>query len=71
MREKIHKLSAKYPRFGYRKIHDLLKEDTWHVGRDRVRLIRKQEELQVITKGKKKLLVGKSTTQLSKAEYPP
>jgi transposase InsO family protein len=70
LREKIHMLSLRFPRFGYRKIHDKLKEEGWQVGREKVRLIRKQEGLQVIRKKKKKRLLGKSTTQLSKAEYP-
>lgn len=69
VRKEIHRLSVRFPRFGYRKIHDKLKEDGWHVGREKVRLIRKQEGLQVIRKKKKKRLLGKSTTQLSKAEY--
>lgn len=70
LRERVHYLSEKYPRFGYRKIYDKLKEEDWAVGQERVRLIRKQEGLQVIRKQKKKRLLGKSTTQLSKAEYP-
>lgn len=70
LRAEIHRLSIQFPRFGYRKIHDKLKEDGWQVGRERVRLIRKQEGLQVIKKKKKKRLLGKSTTELSKAEYP-
>ncbi len=70
LRAEIHKLSTKYPRFGYRKIYEILQDNGWQVGREKVRLIRKQEGLQVITKKKKKQLLGKSTTQLSKAEYP-
>ena len=70
LREEIHRLSMRFPRFGYRKIHDKLREDGWQVGREKVRLIRKQEGLQVIRKKKKKRLLGKSTTLLSKAEYP-
>ncbi len=66
----IHFLSDKYPRFGYRKIYNKLKETGWKVGRERVRLIRRQEGLQVIRKQKKKRLLGKSTAQLSKAKYP-
>lgn len=68
--KEIHLLSEKYPRFGYRKIYDKLKEKGWSVGRERIRLIRKNEGLQVIRKVKKKRLLGKSTAQLSKAEYP-
>lgn len=70
LRKEIHRLSEKYPRFGYRKVYDKLKENGWAVGRERVRLIRQQEGLQVIKKQKKKRLLGRSTTQLSKAEYP-
>jgi len=70
LRREICLLSEKYPRYGYRKIFDKLKEAGWCVGRDRVRLIRKQEGLQVVKKQKKKRLLGRSTTQLSKAEYP-
>lgn len=70
LREEIHRLSERFPRFGYRKIHDKLKESRWVVGREQVRLIRKQEGLQVIKKQKKKRLLGKSTVQLSKAKYP-
>jgi putative transposase len=47
-----------------------LKEAGIAVGRERVRLIRKQEGLQVIKKQKKRRLLGKSTAQLGKAEYP-
>ena len=69
LREEIHRLSFHYPRFGYRKIYHKLKDSAWRVGRERVRLIRKQEGLQVIKKQKKKRLLGKSTTKLSKANY--
>lgn len=68
--KEIHFLSQKYPRFGYRKIFYLLRDDGWKVGRERVRSIRKQEGLQVIKKQKQKRVLGKSTTQLSKAKYP-
>jgi transposase InsO family protein len=70
LRAEIHRLSMKYPRLGYRKIHDLLRDKEWQVGRERVRLIRKQEGLQVIRKQKKKRVRGKSTIGLSKAKYP-
>lgn len=70
LRADIHRLSLSFPRFGYRKIYDKLKEEGWRVGKERVRLIRKMEGLQVIRKTKKKRLLGKSTTQLSHAEYP-
>jgi len=70
LKGEIYRLSNRYPRFGYRKIYDKLKESDWKVGREKVRLIRKQEGLQVIKKQKKRRLLGKSTTGLSKAKYP-
>lgn len=70
LRADIHRLPLRFPRFGYRKIYEKLKEEGWRVGKERVRLIRKMEGLQVVRKTKKKRLLGKSTTQLSKAEYP-
>jgi len=70
LRQEIRRLSERYPRFGYRKIFDKLKEYKWAVGKERVRLIRKQEGLQVVKKQKKRRLLGKSTVQLGKAKYP-
>lgn len=69
LRADSHRLSLRFPRFGYRKINTKLKEVGWQVGKERVRLIRKQEGLQVVRKKKKKRLLVKSTSQLSKAEY--
>jgi len=69
LRQRIHQLSEKYPRFGYRKIFDVLKSEGFSVSRERVRLIRKQEGLQVIKKQKKKRLLGRSTGKLHRAEY--
>jgi len=63
--QRIHQLSEKYPRFGYRKIFDLLKEEGFCVNRERVRLIRKQEGLQVIKKQKKKRLLGPQHSKTS------
>lgn len=63
-------LSYAYSRFGYRKIHTLLVNAGWAVSRETVRLTRKREGLQVQKKQPKKRLLGKSTTQLQKAQYP-
>lgn len=70
LRADIHRLSQRYPRFGYRKIYDKLRAEGWRVGKERVRLIRKQEGLQVIRKSRRKRLLGRSTTELRKATYP-
>lgn len=70
LRHRICELSNRYPRFGYRKIFDLLKREGVAVSRERVRLIRKQEGLQVIKKQKKRRAYGKSTTARCQAKYP-
>ena len=41
--ERIHRLSERYPRFGYRKIYALLKAEQRCVSREMVRRIRKHE----------------------------
>jgi putative transposase len=67
---RIHALSERYPRFGYRKIYHLLKAEGWRVSRERVRLIRKQEGLQVVKKPRKRRPLGVSTTAPTRAEHP-
>jgi len=37
----MHRLSERYPRFGYRKIYYLLQAERWGVNRETVRRIRK------------------------------
>ena len=41
-------LSQHYPCWGYRKIHALMKAEDSRIGRERVRLIRRREGLQVV-----------------------
>lgn len=66
----IARLSERYPRFGYRKIHRLLRDTGMRVNRETVRSIRKREGLQVLKKQHKKRLRGPSTPRLNRAEYP-
>mgnify|MGYP002528712098 CR=1 FL=1 len=67
---KIHELSERYPRFGYRKIFDRLKTSGWRVGREQVRLLRRREGLRVPQKAVKRRRPGTSTIDPHKAEYP-
>ena len=67
---RVYELTAQYPRFGYRKIHALLRAEGFGVGRDRLRLIRKREGLQVPKKQRKRRRPGKSTATESRAHYP-
>ena len=67
---RIQALSARYPRFGYRKINTLLKRDHWGVSRETVRRLRQREGLQVVKRIRKKRPVGVSTTAPTRAAYP-
>ena len=67
---RIHALSERYPRFGYRKIFALLKAEQWPVSRETVRRLRKCEGLQVVKKARKRRPGGPSTTTPTRAAYP-
>ena len=66
----VLRLSAEYPYFGYRKIYDLLRPTEIRISRERVRLIRRREGLQVIKKPKKRRLLGTTTQWVHRARYP-
>lgn len=67
---RVHELSERYPRYGYRKIHAILRAEGLRVGRDRLRLIRKREGLQVPPKQRKRRRQGKNTVEVDRALYP-
>lgn len=55
LREEIRRLSYKFPRFGYRRIHGILtKQMGWKINVKRVKRIRGEEGLQVRKKSKKR-----------------
>ena len=54
--ERVIALSEQQDRWGYRKVYDRMKLDGANIGRERVRLIRKCEGLQVRRKQGKKLI---------------
>lgn len=66
----VIRLSGAYPYFGYRKIYDLLRPTAIGISRERVRLIRRREGLQVIKKPKKRRLPGTTTQWVRRACYP-
>jgi putative transposase len=67
---KIHELSGRYPRFGYRKIFHCLRASGWRVGRERTRLLRRREGLRVPRKSPKRRRPGTSTIELEQAAFP-
>jgi putative transposase len=67
--QRVIKLSEQKERRGYRKVHDRMPLDGVKTGRERVRLIRKREGLQVRRKQVKKRYPG-TNEPLLKADYP-
>ncbi len=63
-------LSERYSCWGYRKIHDLLRGDGIRIGRERVRLIRRREGLQILRKPPKRRVLGTTTQWVYRARYP-
>ncbi len=62
-------LSQRYAYWGYRNIYDLMKEKQMAISRERVRLIRRREGLQVVRKRKKRRLLGQTTQWVHRACY--
>jgi transposase InsO family protein len=68
--QEVVRLSDKYRYWGYRKIYDLMKGKGMSVSRERVRLIRRREGLQVVRKRKKRRILGQTTQWVRRACYP-
>ena len=56
--KQMHELVRQHPRYGYRRVHALLKADGWRVGRRRVHRLWRREGLRVPQKQRKKRRVG-------------
>lgn len=65
---RVVSLSQQYPYWGYRKIYDLMKGEG--ISRERVRLIRRREGLQVVRKRRKRKVLGTTTQWVHRACYP-
>ena len=68
--QRVVSLSRQYPSWGYRKIYDLMKGEGYRIGRERVRLIRRREGLQVVRKRRKHKVLGMTTQWVHRAHYP-
>ena len=64
------RLSQQYPCWGYRKIYDLMKVEGHRISRERVRLIRCREGLQVVRQRRKRKVLGMTTQWVHRACYP-
>ncbi len=67
--QRVIELSEHQARWGYRKVHERMKLDGAQIGRERVRLIRQREGLQVRRKQRKKRYLG-TDAPLLQAKYP-
>ena len=67
---RVVSLSQQYPYWGYRKIYDLLRGEDVAISRERVRLIRRREGLQVVRKRRKRKLLGTTTQWVNRAQFP-
>ena len=68
--QEVVRLSDRYDYWGYRKIYDLMQQAEIAVGRERVRLIRRREGLQVRQKQQKRKVLGRSTRWVHRATHP-
>ncbi len=67
---RVVRLSQQYSSWGYRKIYDLMKGEDVRISRERVRLIRRREGLQVVRKRKQRRVLGMTTQWVHRACYP-
>ncbi len=67
--KRIHALTAENPRYGYRRIAALLKQEGWNVGKRRVRRLRRLEGLRVPPTRRKLPRRGRSTGLPTKATH--
>ena len=67
--KRIHALADENPRYGYRRIAELLREEGWNVGKRQVRRLRRQEGLRVPPTKRKSPRRGRSTGLPTKATH--
>jgi transposase InsO family protein len=67
--KRMIELSDKHPRYGYRRIAALLRQEGWHVGKRRIQSLRRSLGLRVPPTKRKIIRRGHSTGLPVKAEY--
>ncbi len=68
--QEVVSLSQRFPYWGYRKMYELMKEKEISISRERVRLIRRREGLQIVRKPEKRRLLGQTSQWVNQARYP-
>ena len=69
LRERLHELSVKHPRYGYRRIAVVLRREGWQVGRRHIQRLRRQEGLRVPPTRRKSVRRGLSTGLPTRATH--
>ena len=70
VRKEVLELSAKHPRYGYRRITALLRREGFEVNAKRIARLRREEGLKVSKKQRRMKRLGVSTAERLKAEHP-
>lgn len=70
LERRIKALSLKHPRYGYRIVTQLLREEGWEVNRKRVQRVRRQAGLQVVQKNAKSRRLPGLTPERRRAQRP-
>ncbi len=61
LRKRLHELALRHPRYGYRRIAALLRQEGWHVGKRHIQRLRRDEGLRVPPTKRKVIRRGVST----------
>jgi len=69
LRKRLHELSVKHPRYGYRRIAVVLRREGWQVGRRHIQRLRRQEGLRVPPTRRKIARRGLSTGLPTRATH--
>ncbi len=69
LRKRLHELSVKHPRYGYRRIAALLRREGWAVGKRQIQRLRRLEGLRVPPTKRKVIRRGCSTGQPTRATH--
>ena len=64
--KRLHELSRRYPRYGYRRVCHILIREGWHVNIKRIHRLWRKEGLQVRQKKYRKRALGNSENACSK-----
>ena len=70
LRKELNRLSARHPRYGFRRIWGLLRRGGWKVNLKKVQRLWREEGLKVVTKPKKRSRTGASTSAVTRSKYP-